>query len=361
MNNFKVGINFDFNLLDAIIEINEQSDSDKITELYGSDAKHSELAARPAFRLPDVSANELERYVKKAKANGITFNYTMNSMLPYGSKIELCKHSDELKHFIKFLESIGARRITIANPMLLEVIRNYIKSDIEIEISTCAHIDTVTQIKYYHENYNVNKICCNLNKNRDFKFLTSAAKYCNEHNIIFELMVNEFCGVGGDGYATHCIYRDSCYLCHATNNTYDDSILLNNYPMSLCTMSRNKDKSNWLKLRWIRPEDIEVYNAIGINHFKITGRTGSTEYITKTIKAYMNRKYDGNLIELWKPLESIKPGTNESDIKQLFIDNSKLNGFINYWLGGHCCDNEVCGETCRYCNNFMEKLEAKNV
>jgi len=359
-NYFKVGVNFDLDLLDKIIELNN-SENDKIIELYGSTASHSELAARPTFRLPDICERDFEIYVRKAKDNGINFNYTLNSMLPYGSKIELANNLQEVIDFIKYLESIGVYRVTVANPILLEVIRNYVKSDIEIEISTCAHIDTVTQIKYYHEKYGVNKICNNLNKNRDFNFLKSAAKYCNENNIILELMANEFCGVGGNGYATHCVYRDSCYLCHATNETYEDSIALNNYPMNLCTMARNSEKSNWLKMRWIRPEDVAIYNNIGINHFKITGRTGSSEYILKTMKAYMDHKFDGNLIELWKPLESIKPGTKESEIKQFYIDNNKLNGFINFWLGGHCCDNEICGETCKYCNEFMKYVEDQNV
>lgn len=355
MNNFKVGVNFDFNLLEKFAKLNEMYDN-KITELYGSIRMHADLAARPDFRLPDISEDELKNYVQIAKSYGIDFNYTLNSFYPYGSKIELDKHKDEICRLVEFLENIGVKRITVANPMILEIIRNYAKSNIEIEISTCAHIDTVTQIKYYHDVYKVNKICGNLNKNRDFRFLKSASEYCSNNGIIYELMVNEFCGVGGNDYATHCIYRDNCYMCHATNKTYEDSILLNNYPMSLCTLSRNKNPSNWLKLKWIRPEDIKHYNDIGLKHFKITGRTGSSEYIIKTVEAYLKEDFDGNLIELWKPLESIKPGVKENEITSVVLDNKKLDNFIKIWLKGKLCDNEVCGETCNYCNNFYDLM-----
>ena len=352
---FKLGVNFDTELLSEIIKLNSKSEKNKITELYGSDANHFQLAARPKFRLPNIDENYLEKYVKIAKENGIDFNYTMNSFMPYVSKVSMFENLNDTIDFIHFLESIGVYRITIANPLMLEIIRKYAKSDIEIELSTCAHIDTISQIKYYHEVYGVNKICGNLNKNRDFNFLERAAEYCNKNGIIYELMANEFCGVGGEGYATHCIYRDSCYMCHATNESYEDSILFDNYPMSICTMSRNKDKANWLKLRFIRPEDIKVYNEIGLKHFKITGRTGSTEYIIKTIASYLNESYEGNLLGLWKQLESIKPGVNEKDVETLFIDNKKLDGFIDVWsVGRKVCDYEVCGETCNYCSKFYQ-------
>lgn len=359
MNCFKVGVNFDFSLLNDIIELNKESEKGQITELYGSIREHSALAARPDFRLPDVTNIDLENYIKIAKDNGIDFNYTLNSILPYGSKSEMYKYRYEIADLVQYLEAIGVHRITVANPLMLEIIRNYAKSDIEVEISTVAHIDTVTQIKFYHEKYGVNKVCGNLNKNRDFEFLEKAAKYCNDNAIIYELMVNEFCGVGGEDYATHCIYRDSCYLCHATNHTFEDTMTFDNYPMNLCTNSRNKNIVNWLRLKWIRPEDLRYYNNIGLRHFKVTGRTGSSEYIIKTLKAYLDCDYNGNLIELWKPLESIKPGTKESEIKNFYIDNKKLNGFIKIWTTKnpftyHKCDNEVCGETCQYCERFYK-------
>lgn len=356
MNSFKLGVNFDKSLLKKIVEVNKESKKGKVTELYGSDAAHSDLAARPMFRLPNIFEKELEEYVSIAKDNGIDFNYTLNSFMPYGSKINLNNHLSEVVDFIGYLESIGVYRLTIANPLMLEIIRKYAKSNIELEISTCAHIDTISQIKYFHEVYGVNKVCGNLNKNRDFKFLEAAAKYCNDNGIIYELMVNEFCGVGGEGYATHCVYRDSCYMCHATNETYEDTILLDNYPMDLCTKSRNADPVNWLRVKWIRPEDLKYYNDIGLNHFKITGRTGSTEYICKTLQSYIDESFDGNLLNLWKPLESIKEGVSEYQVDTLYIDNKSLDGFIIPWTHGNMiCDYEVCGETCNYCKRFYER------
>lgn len=356
MNFFKVGINFDFNLIPLFKELNEKYEGKgKIIEVYGSDRAHASLAARPDFRLPDVSSEDIKRYVRELKELGIMFNYTMNSIFPYGSKKELLEHKQEVINFVKWLEDIGVYRITVANPIMLEIIRNEAKSNIKIEMSTIAHVDTVTQIKYYKDKYNVDKVCGNLLKNRDFDFLRAASDYCAKEGIIYEVMANEFCGVGGDNYATHCIYRDSCYICHASNKTLDDANSFNEYPMKLCSNSRNQSPANWLKLRWIRPEDLRFYNDIGIHHFKITGRTGSTRYIKQTIEAYMSEEFDGNLLNLWKPLESIK-GASEFDT-YYNIHNKSLDGFIKVWTSSSPkkCENEVCGETCHYCENFYER------
>ena len=353
MNKFKLGTNFDIELLDKIAEQNELHADAKVTELYGSIRKHSALAARPDFRLPDVSEKELEQYIQLALDRNIKFEYTFNSINPYGSRVELAKHVKDIKTLVTQLYNMGVYRVSIANPMLLEVISD-VNTHPEIEISTVAHIDTVTQIKYYHDVYGATKVCANLNKNRDFKWLSAASKWCRENGVELELMANEFCGVGNDTYATHCVYRDSCYICHSTDKTEDDAKLINWYPMRFCTRGRNANPANWLKMRFIRPEDLIEYNRIGINMFKLTGRTGSTEYIMKMLKAYMNCEWHENLLGLWKPLESIIHDKSE-DFTAYDIPNDKLDGFITYFVQGHCCDNEVCGETCKYCDKFYER------
>lgn len=128
------------------------------------------------------------------------------------------------------------------------------------------------------------------------------------------------------------------------------------YPMGMCIASR-KSKSVWLKMNYIRPEDIKRYNEIGIDHFKLTGRTGSTAHLQEIMRAYMKESYDGNLLGLWKHLETIKEEKEESFRPQVYIDNKKLDGFVDYWFENrnHICANEICGETCKYCDLFIKR------
>ena len=170
------------------------------------------------------------------------------------------------------------------------------------------------------------------------------------------LMVNEFCGNGllnGNG-ATNCIYRDHCYELHSLGYKKEDSICCD-YPMGRCIQSRSKN-IDWIKMNFIRPEDLGLYNTIGIDHFKITGRTGSTNYLCKVIKAYFNGQFSGNLLELWKHLETVDGKIDDSTyIPECYIENRKLDGFLELWFKneGHICANEECGVSCTYCEKFF--------
>lgn len=199
-----------------------------------------------------------------------------------------------------------------------------------------------------------------LNKNRDINFLSAAARYCNEHDIVLTLLANEFCGNGiteSDEIkgATGCIFRDHCYQLHSAGYQKETK-LHKDYPMGMCIASR-KSKSVWLKMNYIRPEDVKRYNEIGIDHFKLTGRTGSTAHLQEIMRAYMKESYDGNLLGLWKHLETIKEEKEESFRPQVYIDNKKLDGFVDYWFENrnHICANEICGETCKYCDLFIKR------
>ena len=362
-NYYKVGCNFDPELINVVKELNEKyKNHGRIVELFGSDRDTEEVTARPGWRLPKISKEYFADYVKKLNDIGVKFNFTMNSIIPYGSKVEMVKHKKDIQDLVKWLESIGVYRLTIANPEILIMVREV--SNIEVEMSCITHIDTVTQMKYYHETFGVNKFCCSILKNRNKEFLIRAQDYCNRNGCILEIMCQEMCGVAGidnqgSHYATHCVFRDSCYICHACNRTKEESMLDNNYPMSYCMSARSSTPEAWLRMRWIRPEDQKIYREkTGINYWKVSGRTGTLEYMKFVLEAYMSESYDGNLLGLWKPLSSIYDGKTELKSKtDIDIPNKKLDGFINKWMDGNGweCENHECGYSCHYCEQFAKE------
>ena len=358
MNHFKIGTGFDMSVIDTVKSLNEKYAGESVvSEFYGSCRTDSQLAARPPFRLPNISDDQFAEFVKAAHDIGVKVNYTLNSIAPYGSKHAFARARFQIIECLEFLIANEVDIITVASPILLEFIRKTYGDafPIDIEISTVAHVDTLTQIKYYHDRYGVKKVCGNLLKNRDFEFTMYANDLCKKLGMQYELMVNEFCGVGTKDYATHCIYRDSCYICHATNVTYEHTQELDGYPMEFCTAGRNANPANWLRSQFIRPEDIKQYNFFtGVDRFKITGRTGSPEYQMRTLEAYMSGSFDGDLLELWKPLETIKAENEGESVGYKIIPNKKLDGFIKFFVKGHLCANEVCGDTCDYCQIFYD-------
>jgi len=358
MINLKLGCNFDFELIDRVYELNSTYVNAQIKELYGSDRDHAILSARPNYRLPDVSLGEMEKFISKCHKIGVSFNYTMNTPYP-GSKQWISREAEGIYKFIGELENIGTETLTVANPLLAQLIREK-SSTIGIEVSAVANISSVTEIKAWDDHYNISKVCTSLYKNRSFKFLETAAKLCSDSGIKITLLANEFCSTGGvkDSYSTSCIFRQSCYLCHSANRSKTDDLLLKGYPMSQCMVSRSHD-SSWLKCQFIRPEDLSYYSELGITQFKITGRTGSTDYISFIASVYMREEWQGNLLMLWKPLQTIRSGSNElSHQHPAFIDNTKLSNFLGFWKNNksHECSNELCGKTCKYCDDYFKKM-----
>lgn len=356
MNSFKLGCNFSNELLRIVKQLNSEYPQNRIDELYGSRGESHHLAARPEYRLCHIDKHSFVHYVNELYKIHVGFNYTLNSSF-IGGKGAILAQESEIRDYISFLVSSGVKTITVTLPYMAEIVRS-VSQSVGIEVSTIAHIDSVTQVKVWLEKYGINKICVSLNKNRDISFLSRLAEYCDTHDIIVTLLANEFCGNGlfsdGINSTTGCIFRDHCYQLHSIG--YDEMCIIgNDYPMGDCVKSRNHIIS-WLKLNYIRPEDVQLYNGIGINHFKITGRTGGVAYIEKIARAYMAEDYNGNLLELWKHLETIKLRDESSYLPPYYIDNKKLSGFLNFWFEnrGHICANEVCGETCQYCDKFYD-------
>lgn len=129
--------------------------------------------------------------------------------------------------------------------------------------------------------------------------------------------------------------------------TKDEEKLVDGYPQFKCITNRSNiyNCSFWSKLRFIRPEDILKYADIGIRKFKITGRTAKTEELVKVLRAYMELSFDGDISSLWY-LEN----------KKKTISNKSLENMIDFWFinKGHNCDDEICGVTCKYCDDFIK-------
>lgn len=360
---FKLGYNFDGGLLRVIDELNMKFvGKAKVDEVYGSIRQHAWLAARPDFRLPDITMMQLREHVEACTRLGIVFNYTLNTINP-GTREELLMRGLEIKQMLVQFKEMGIIRLTIANPLLIELVRDLTGDYFEIEVSTVAHVDAVTQIQYLHEKYSLKKVCVGIHKNRSFHWLKNANDYCSQHGIELEILANEFCANGGanasGGYTTHCAYRDSCYQLHASDKTAADTRLFDGYPMHHCMASRDTHPANWLRTRFVRPQDLALYQEkTGISKFKISGRTGSLEYLEMVIEAYMNGEFKGNLLALWKPLETITNGQSELDHEHgTEIPCDKLDGFLDKWVKSKRfdCADELCGTTCVYCEDWYNK------
>ncbi len=274
--------NFDNRLIDQIKDY-------PVYEVYGK-MKHDYIGGgRPDNTLSNIDKELFESHVKKVREAGIRFNYLLNGSCLSNNEQDPIRQSD-FKKFLEYLKNIGVNALTITNPYILMFVKKYFKEDFKVRVSTFACIDSYTKAKYW-EDLGADYLCVDFVKvNRDFKTL----KYMvdNLKSAKIEILVTNSC-------LKNCpmIYTHTTGLSHASNkdknsNAYED------WSLFYCQKKELENIEEYIRSPWVRPEDIKFYESIGIEHFKITERGFPTEELVKRVKAYTDRKYEGNLLDL---------------------------------------------------------------
>lgn len=360
----RLGANWDFSSLDAL-------KGTSVDALFGKLPFDVVGGARPGFVLPQVDRNYVERYIKACHERGLEFSYLLNA--PCLGNLQYSKKGyGQLVELLEWIDKSGADAVTIGLPYLIDLVRKRFPR-LKVKVSTTARVNTVRKALQY-EDMGVEEIIIDEHVNREFKTLEGIRKAvkCN-----LELIVNNIClwqcpynyeHVNHDGHASReGEEEDYCYL---------------QYPGYLCLYRKLTDPVELLKSPWIRPEDIPHYEAIGYDRFKITERFKRTSLLLEHVKAYENRRYDGNLLDLFTlprkgaftPVHLeyfIKPEhvniMKISELEKVFdlevreliqMDNRKLDGFIEFFKENDC--NQTTCSACRYCERVFQKVAVVN-
>jgi collagenase-like PrtC family protease len=349
MIHFNLGYNFDESLIGKIKELNEKyKDKCRISEVYGS-LRFSEIylpTARPDYRIPDISIDKLKCHIEKLRDINVRFNYTLNS-----PNTSIWFHAN-YSRIIEILNYIKPNIITVSHPLILQQLTN---TDFKIEISTILDVNNLNAVKMWLEiNPNIEKICLSITVNRDFQFLTglSMTPYASK----VELLANEFCNV--KGIPCQNFFRKACYDLHSIGGNKNKKF--NNFPLGWCSKSRYSDSSSWIKANVILPRDIPAYRSLGINKFKLSGRTMPTKFIVKIAESYMSFGETGpdNLLELWGHVDNINT-RDLMEIPNINISMRKMysNGFIDFFIRKRIkCSDTLCSH-CGYCERMYEKTK----
>lgn len=359
--------NFDNNLIDKIKKY-------PVYEVYGKLKDDYIGGGRPGNTLADIDKKTFESHVKKVRSAGIRFNYLLNgSCLSNNEQNYLWQKN--LKIFLTYLKNVGVNALTVTNPYILMFIKRYFKNDFKVRVSTFACVDSYTKAKYW-EDLGADYICVDFVKiNRKF----STLKYMvdNLEKTKLEILVTNSC-------LKNCpmIYTHTNSLSHASN-TGMVSDMYEDWCLFYCQKRELENVEEYIKSPWVRPEDIKYYEAIGIEHFKITERSFPTQELEKRVKAYTDRKYDGNLLDLIQGhgvIESENLSLRKNNIhnrkeiyeeikrvrglgkvrecrQHIYIDNKKLDNFIEFFTNNKC--NENC-KSCGYCNMIAKNVITKD-
>ena len=307
---------------------------------------------RPSFLLKEVTEEEIAEYIKQVHNKNMKFSYLLNAPCLSNMEYEANYHKKLINH-LQWISDIGADYVIVTIPFLIQIIKEQFPN-LKIRVSTIAHVNSVNRAKFY-ESLGADEITPSIMINRDFKTLKNMQKAVRCK--IVPLLT--------DGCLYQCPFRYYHYNLlghssqgdHQLGGNYIDSCILN------CSAIKFSNKTEVIKTRWIRPEDLSHYEEIGIDTFKIAGRRMSTEWITRAIKAFSSRKYEGNLVDIIQgftmsigiendPTSKFRQTVDIEPKSKLIIDNTKLDGFIEFFKNQDCIS--MCDE-CNYCENWAEK------
>lgn len=283
----------------------------QVGSLYGS------LPSDPSLRakrwLPQVGPEQFEAYVQRARDLGIAFIYTLNTR-SQGSWEFTAQGQRWLAERLGWLSEIGVEGVVTANPYIMELVKRRFP-ELQVHVSTLADVDDVDKARFF-EDLGADAIYLPEYTNRHFRFLRKVALRVRCRLVVtLNLGCVPRCPIRG--YHTSCISQSA--------HSLDDGHFVD-YSMMKCTLLKLLDPAQLIKGPWVRPEDLGLYEELGIHEFKVAGREQGAEWILRAVRAYAFRRYDGYLNDLVTGFDSIEPFGS----LPLRIDNRALDGLLSF-------------------------------
>ena len=285
---FSIATSWDKGLIDALSLINKGNDKAQVDEFYGSFKTGVVGSGRPSWRLPHVSHDQATGFITHAHRNGFKFNWTLNAP-DFKGKEDDAEWVKKVYDLLKWLSEIGVDILTIAHPFLINIVKKDFP-EFKVTLSVIAGVDTVDKAIEF-EDLGVDKI--NLNPhtiNRDFETIAQIRSAVNCKLILY---ANIPC-------LDKCPKRDDHYRLFGYMSQKDiaDSGNIRDPFIVRCSLKYLREPVQLLKSPFIRPDDISIYNDIGINRFKLSDRSEKTDFLVRTAKAYLQQNYNGDLFAL---------------------------------------------------------------
>jgi len=355
-----------------------------VVELFGKLREDVVGGGRAPYQLARVSRSRLAEHVRQAREAGIGFNYLLNASCLGNLEITR-KGQRKLDALLEWICGIGVESVTVATPFLLQMVkRRY--PQLRVRISVFGGVDRVRKAQMWEE---LGADCIVLDSilvNREFETLKQIRKAvrCD-----LELMANNNCLTGCAMSPMHMnALAHSGQAGHANKGFFIDWCFLK------CTEMKLQDPVNYIRSEWIRPEDTPVYEALGYDLFKIAERDLPTEIMVNRVRAYAERRYDGNLLDLVQPYGfqgvqeagryydrglgwllkflvrpglvnplRLRPLKRLADLRGMtrplpgpppvFVDNRALDGFLDRFFDSGCLGVDC--DQCRWCHEFADK------
>ena len=275
---FSLAANYDPELVPALAAY-------PVDEVYGKFPTDGVSGGRPRYLATPLSEADLRRYIRLLDRHGIAFNYLLNGAC-FGNREWTRAWQKQVTALLTKLGDLGVRRVTVSTPFLLELVKRRFP-EFKVRVGIYAQVDTPRRARFWEE-LGADAITLeSFSINRNFRRLAAIrqAVRCD-----LQLIANHVC-------LLNCplqTYHQNGFA-HASDDT---GTLFIDYCFLRCSRLRLTDPSQFIKAAWIRPEDLAVYEAMGYTTFKLLERGIPSAELLRRVKAYSERRFDGNLAEL---------------------------------------------------------------
>lgn len=322
-----------FSALKEIIEVKEVEGLNEVEEVYM--AGSPEVMGSGRATLHSARIADIKEQTAYAHQHDLKMNIVVNPSCLGGYHLTFEGYK-LFKWYFEELNKADVDGVTVAEPYFIELLRDF---SMETVVSCIAHVDSPQRAEFF-EDLGADTIAVDTNINRNFAVLEAITKAVN---CDIKVLVNEGC-------LYKCPFRHAHFnlFSHITSSRSSlmkaqSPNIFSDYYFDKCISMRVRDPSQIIRSPWIRPEDMQEYEAIGINNFKISGRANAVNWIINCMVAYARRSFKGNLLELTDCPSELR--------YTFYMDNELLEGSIKQWK---TC-KKICDE-CRYCDELTTKV-----
>jgi len=354
---------------------------DQVCEIYGKLREDFPGGGKSSMAQAEPRKKDVAHVVAQAHTRGIEFNYLINATCI--GNLELTRRGyARIRLLLDWLCTIGVDRVTLALPFLVEMVKKRYP-ELKVTVSTQAAVDSLENVQYWQDLGADTITLSHVAMNRNFREI---ARITQNATCDVQLIANMICKRRCPNVTLHGNFNAHASQTGAKTNRYNMD-----YYFISCLARNFSDPVSIIKSNWIRPEDIGIYENLGIRRFKIAERGLTTGALARIIAAYSGRSYEGNFMDLVPTMSKyifIQKGNFFKSMKEMFrisfvdvfrlwdavrrmkelrksadyyhtlgvsIDNKKLDGVLKTFMEKDCLVRTCAG--CDYC----ERLAADTV
>jgi collagenase-like PrtC family protease len=356
---YSIAANWDLGLL-------ERLKGTSVESLYGQMWNDPLGGGRMAMFIPKVGRKEVTSFISEARKKGLSFNYLINATCFDNLEFTKKGYKKIMKH-LEWISTTGTDMVTVTLPFLLEMIRKEFPL-LKVCVSSFARVQNVHLAKYWEE-IGADKIILPEAIGRDFQILRLIRESVDCE---LELIANHCCL-----FQCPLDLHHRNMVSHGSQEDHPCGGFAPDYCKLACQRLKIFRPAELIKARWIRPEDVPDYEAIGIDCLKLVERFRGTESLIQIVNAYEKKSYPGNLVKLLtlpqqgafltpdleviqrtdliepEKMEEMMAVLREPFPEKVTIDNSKLNGFLDYFKKIDCFHMDC--DRCGYCERIASQ------